>query len=92
MFWNEQYLTEKERNKALAFHKANTPVLTLGFTMLPDRPWLLVYRFEAEYVEYLHIDKASFADEVLRQRFLEDKDEGQLRLSLRKKRTRKITT
>ena len=27
----------------------------------------------------------------LRQRFLEDKDEGQLRLSLRKKRDRKVT-
>ncbi len=92
LFWGEQYLTEKERNKAIEFHRTKNPGLTLGFTMLPERPWLLVYRFEQEYVEYLHIDKESFADEVLRQRFLEDKDEGQLKLSLRKKRTRRITS
>ena len=92
LFWSEQYMTEKEKTKALEFHKAKEPGLTLGFTMLPDRPWLLVYRCESEYVEYLHIDKESFSDEVLRQKFLEDKDEGQLKLSLRKKRTKKITS
>ena len=92
LFWSEQYLTEKERNKALEFHRRKHPVLTLGFTILPERSWLLVYRFENEYVEYLHIDKESFTDEVLRQRFFEDKDEGQLKLSLRKKRVRKITS
>ena len=91
LFWGEMYLTGKERSRAMEFHRTRQPGLTLGFTLLPDRAWLLVYRFETDYVEYLHIDKESFSDEVLKQCFIDDADEGQLKLSLRKKRMRKLS-
>ena len=89
LFWSEMYLTGKERKRAMDFQKTRQPGLTLGFTLLPGRAWILVYRFEADYVEYLHINKENFAEEVLKQCFTEDEDEGQLRLSLQKKRNRK---
>ena len=91
LFWGEMYLNSKERSKAMDFHRTRQPGLTLGFTLLPDRAWILVYRFETDYVEYLHIDKESFSDEVLKQCFIDDADDGQLKLSLRKKKLRKTS-
>ena len=87
IFWSEQYLSEKEKTKAFDFQKTMKPGLTLGLTILPDKSWILVYRFESNHVEYLHIDKENFSDDVVRQKFFNNEDTRQLKLSLRRKKS-----
>ena len=58
--------------------------------MLEDKDYILVYRFEKEYLEYLHINKEDFSENLLKRCLIEDKkDSDQLLLDIRKKRTRK---
>ena len=85
LFWSEDYLTEKERAKAYDFHLAKAPSLTLAFSVLPGKSWLLVYRFEKSYLEYLHIDKETFEETPLRQKAAEAED-GQMFLRLPRSR------
>lgn len=99
LFWSNSYLTEKDKERAREAHNEKMPLLTLAFSLLEDRNYLLVYRFEKEYLEYLHIDKSDFSEEVLKRS--EDKghgDNGQLMLTLkgkapsrkRRKKTKKV--
>lgn len=88
LFWSEDYLTEKERERAYAFHLSQNPSLTLAFSVLPGKDWLLVYRFEKSFLEYLHIDKATFEETPLRQKSAGAEDEGQMFLRLPQKRRR----
>ena len=90
VFWSDDYLTEKERKRAIEYHRERKPGLTLAFSLLRDRSWILVYRFENDYVEYLHIDKESFSEDVLKRLLLPEKakDDKQLMLSLRTERKR----
>lgn len=88
LLWSNDYLTEKEKEKARRLHLEKTPLLTLAFSLLEEKNYLLVYRFEREYLEYLHIDKSDFSERVLKRS--EDKDykeNGQLLLGLKGKAT-----
>lgn len=87
LFWSDDYLTEKERAKAYEFHLSHSPSLTLAFSILPDKDWILVYRFEKSFIEYLHIDKATFEETQLRQKSAGEED-GQMFLRLPAKRSR----
>ena len=90
VFWSSTYLTQSEKDKAQHFHIEKKPVLTLAFSMLEDKDYILVYRFEKEYLEYLHINKEDFSENLLKRCLIEDKkDSEQLLLDIRKKRTRK---
>ena len=90
VFWSSTYLTQSEKDKAQHFHTEKKPVLTLAFSMLEDKDYILVYRFEKEYLEYLHINKEDFSENLLKRCLIEDKkDSDQLLLDIRKKRTRK---
>lgn len=66
IFWEEGYLTEEEQAEVRRFHEEAKPFLTLAFAFLPEKNYFLVYRFEEEYVEYLHISKGDFSEEVLK--------------------------
>ena len=87
LFWSDDYLTEKERARAYDFHLDKAPSLTLAFSVLPDKDWILVYRFEKSFLEYLHIDKATFEETPLRQKAAGAGD-GQMFLRLPAKRSR----
>ena len=90
VFWSSTYLTQSEKDKAQHFHIEKKPVLTLAFSMLEDKDYILVYRFEKEYLEYLHINKEDFSENLLKRCPIEDKaDSEQLLLDIRKKRIRK---
>ena len=91
IFWSEGYLTEKEKKKAIEYHREKAPGLTLAFSLLHDNSWILIYRFDDNYVEYLHIDKETFNETVLTRLPIPEKskDDGQLMLQLRPEKKRK---
>lgn len=101
LLWSNEYLTEKEKTKAKTLHEEKAPLLTLAFSLLEDKNYILVYRFEKDYLEYLHIDKSDFSERVLKRSEEKEKETDQLLLGLkgkakkpRKKRVKKeeITT
>lgn len=90
VFWSSTYLTQDEKDRAQNHHRENKPTLTLAFSLLEDKDYILIYRFEKEYVEYLHINKADFSEKLLKRCLIEGDDGGeQLMLDIRKKRTKK---
>ena len=90
LFWSSTYLTEKERSKALEFHRQYRPSLTLAFSMLEEKDYLLIYRFESDYVDYLHIDKTDFSEMLRKRCMIGRSEDGQLMLDvMRRKRVRK---
>ena len=93
LFWSSSYLSADGRRKAIAFHEKHSPALTLAFSLFPEREQMLVYRIEKGFIEYLHIEKDTFEEKVLRRCTIDEgkKDGGQLLLPIRRKRGRKIT-
>lgn len=93
LFWSSTYLTEKEKEKARLYHISREPDLTLAFSLLEDKDYILVYRFEKDYLEYLHINKADFSEYLLKRCLIENsnaENEGQLLLDIKKKRKKRI--
>ena len=89
VFWSSSYLTKAEKDKAQKFHTDKKPTLTLAFSMLEEKDYILVYRFEKEYLEYLHINKIDFSERLLKRCIIGKEDEeDQLMLDI-KKRTKR---
>ena len=89
IMWSSDYLTEKDKEKALNIHRKDSPILTLAFSPMEEKGYILIYRFEKEYLEYLHINKADNSEKILKRVLLEEekKDEDkQLMLSLNPKK------
>lgn len=90
VFWSSTYLTKAEKDKAQKFHTDQKPTLTLAFSMLEDKDYILVYRFENEYLEYLHINKTDFSEMLLKRCLIgKDDEESQLMLDIKKSKKRK---
>ncbi len=91
LFWSSSYLSRERRMKAISFHEKEKPLLTLAFSLFPERQKMLVYRIEDGFVDYLYLDRDTFSEEVLRRCTIDEgkKDDGQLLLPLR---TRRKTT
>lgn len=94
LLWSNEYLTEKDKEKARHLHKEKAPLLTLAFSLLEEKNYILIYRFEKEYLEYLHIDKLDFSEKILKrsENKKSNNENGQLLLGLKgkaKKKTRK---
>ncbi|MBO8435766.1 MAG: hypothetical protein IAA97_02145 [Spirochaetes bacterium] len=87
LFWSSSYLGKERRLKAIAFHEKRKPLLTLAFSIFPKQDTLLVCRIENGFIDYLHIKKDTFMEEVLRRCTIEEgkKDDGQLLLPLGKR-------
>ncbi len=66
VFWSNDYLTRKEKENAGNYHLSHNPMLTLAFSLLGERAYILVYRFEDNYLEYLHINKNDFSETLLK--------------------------
>ena len=93
VFWSSTYLTKAEKDKAQKFHTDKKPTLTLAFSMLEDKDYILVYRFEKEYLEYLHINKTDFSEMLLKRCIIGKEDqEDQLMLDIKKIKKRKKKT
>lgn len=94
LFWSYTYLTEKDKERARLYHITNNPSLTLAFSLLEEKDYILVYRFEKDYLEYLHINKEDFSEYLLKRCLIEKEkgaDDGQLLLDIprtKKKRAR----
>ena len=85
VFWSSTYLTKTEKDRAQKFHTE-----TLAFSMLEEKGYILVYRFENEYLEYLHINKTDFSERLLKRCLIGKEDEeDQLMLDIQKRRIRK---
>ena len=90
VFWSSTYLTKTEKDRAQKFHTEKKPTLTLAFSMLEEKGYILVYRFENEYLEYLHINKTDFSERLLKRCLIGKEDEeDQLMLDIQKRRIRK---
>ena len=98
ILWSSDYLSEKDKDKALKIHKKDNPILTLAFSPMEEKGYILIYRFEKEYLEYLHINKADNSEKLLKRCLLEEPkkiDEKQLLLSLNTKKkspTKKVSS
>ena len=90
LLWSHDYLTEKDKEKAKSLHIEKAPLLTLAFSLLEEKSYILIYRFEKEYLEYLHIDKSDFSERIIKRSESRDKKEkDQLLLGLKGKAQRK---
>ena len=93
IFWSNDYLKENEKEKAQNYHLSHKPMLTLAFSLLEDRDYILIYRFEDNYLEYLHINKNDFSEMLLKKCMIKEErkkeEKEQLSLFSRKSRKRK---
>lgn len=78
IFWSNTYLTSEEKDKAQNYHLKHKPNLTLAFSLLEDKDYILVYRFEDNYLEYLHINKDDFSERLLKKCIIKDEKEPSL--------------
>ncbi len=67
IFWQEGYLSKAEQEEVKRFHEETKAGLTLAFSILPDKPYFLIYRVEDNLVQYLHINKENGYAEYLKQ-------------------------
>lgn len=72
IFWSNTYLTAVEKERAQNYHIAHSPHLTLAFSLLEEKDYILVYRFEDNYLEYLHINKEDFSEDLLKKCLIKD--------------------
>ncbi len=91
IFWSNTYLTEKEKEKAQHYHIEHKPMLTLAFSLLEEKDYILIYRFEDDYLEYLHINKIDFSEYLLKRCMIEEnKKKNEPSLFTRRKKAKKI--
>ena len=91
VFWCSRYLTAQQRKRIEAFGKEGKATLTLAFTPMHGRDFFLVYRFADDAIDYIHIDKETGAETMLRQRPVYGRKEArQLHLPL--KGRKKVTS
>lgn len=87
LFWANDYLSKKDQDDITAFIKAEDPALSLGLSFLPDKDYILIYRFKDNYTDYIHLNKTNFERKFLKR--LEDEveeDKSQQLLFAPKKR------
>lgn len=89
ILWSNSYLTEKEKEKAKKLHSLFAPRLTLAFSLLSDKDYILIYRFENDYLDYLHINKSDFSQNILKRCLVTDNIDDSEQLVLFPKRKRK---
>lgn len=85
VFWSNTYLTQSEKEKAQRFHLSHKPQLTLAFSLLEGKDYILVYRFEDNYLDYLHINKSDFSERLLKRIIIGEKEEKEPSLFSKKK-------
>ena len=66
-------------------------MLTLAFSLLEEKDYILIYRFEDDYLEYLHINKIDFSEHLLKRCMIEEnKKKNEPSLFTQRKKAKKI--
>jgi len=86
IYLSDDYLEKKTRENAKAFSSSHV-CLTVALSILPEKDYFLIYRFTKEYTDYLHYDRETFTEEVIKRS--EAKDDESMMLFPSKKRGRK---
>ncbi len=91
LFIAKDYVTAHQKEKARLFHLEQKPALTLALSLLEGKDYALIYRFEKEYIDYLHIYPAQdYEDRVLKRCLIkDDKDTDPSLFRIKKKKERK---
>lgn len=92
LFISRDYISQKGKEKARAYHLDHHPMLTLAFSILDDKDYILIYRFEELFLDYLHIfPELGFEEKVLKRVMIEEDQNDPLLFTLsRRRRRRKI--
>ena len=85
LFLSKDYLSEEGKRKTRAFHLAYKPNLTLAFSILKEKDYVLIYRCEKDYVDYIHYYLDSFEDKMLKRVLLDEDSKEGLLFSSKKK-------
>lgn len=93
LFWSSSYLAKKIKLSAISFHEREKTPLTLACSLFPGKNHFLVYRIENGFIDYLHVDKNTFSEDVLRRCTIDEgrRNPDQLLLPL-KVRRKKVTS
>ena len=93
LFWSSSYLAKKRKLSAISFHEREKTPLTLACSLFPEKNHFLVYRIENGFIDYLHVDKNTFSEDVLRRCTIDEgrRNPDQLLLPL-KVRRKKVTS
>ena len=91
LFIAKDYVSTIQKEKARRFHLEKKPALTLALSLLEGKDYALIYRFEKEFIDYLHIyPEQDYEDKVLKRCLInddEDTDPALFRIVKRKKAT-----
>lgn len=90
LFIEEDYLSKAEKDEASGLHD-ETGAFTLALSLLPEKEYVLVYRFAASFTDYLHLSKHDYSESLLKRMEEERPDEQLLLIPQPKKRKRKTT-
>lgn len=74
IFWQDEYLSKKEQIEIKKLKEIAGESLVLAFAVLPDKPYFLIYQFETDTINYLHLDKENGNMEYLKQSSKDDKN------------------
>lgn len=90
LFLSRDYLSEKAKEKARTFHIATRPLLTLAFSLFEEKDYILVYRFEKLFLDYIHINPSfGYEDRLLKRILIDDEKKEEAELFKIKRRRRK---
>ena len=92
LFISRDYISQKGKDKAREYHLIHRPMLTLAFSILEDKDYILIYRFEELFLDYIHIfPELDFEEKVLKRVMIEEEHNDPLLFSIAKRRRRKKT-
>lgn len=89
LFIAKDYISSSQKDKARLFHLTMKPALTLALSLLEGKDYMLIYRFEKEYIDYMHIyPDQNYQDTVLKRCLINDDDDKDPTLfKIKRKRT-----
>lgn len=64
--WSNTYLTKDDKKRLLKADKDLNAELSLGISIFDRKSYILLYRFEQEAVEYVHINKSDFSETLIK--------------------------
>ena len=90
LFISRDYISQKGKDKAREYHLIHRPMLTLAFSILEDKDYILIYRFEELFLDYIHIfPELDFEEKVLKRVMIEEEHNDPLLFTISKRRRRK---
>lgn len=76
LFIAKDYVNSVQKDRARLFHLQHNPALTLALSLLEGKDYMLIYRFEKEYIDYMHVyPDQDYQDTVLKRCLIKDDDD-----------------